>query len=298
VRAHWVPPAPVGPALSLLVLSGPAPLASWGSIGGCGAGGSSAGSAGGGIIWVGRNVTGGLVDVQTLATATWADGSRFGALSTRVGGHVSERFGLALTVPVLDKAGDVAVLGVTKQARIAGFGDVSIEGSFELGPIRSHRLAFIASAPTGSADAVRQGVVLPAHLQLGSGVPGLTCQYQHTRDFDWGLALVGGTASYGGWENSIGDFRAPSATAYAHVGYVLGPFVPAAGLTVFGKPMHDRERGAPRLAARDPLLTLAPSVSLEWAGDWVALMPAATAGISPRGLESVSIGVGVSSALF
>ena len=63
--------------------------------------------------------------------------------------------------------------------------------------------------------------MLPQHLQLGSGVPGPTAQYQLTRDQDWGLVLFGATASYDGWENDIGDYRAPSATAYAHVGYLL-----------------------------------------------------------------------------
>ena len=287
-----------GAQLPLLALAGKAPLASWGSIGGCGAGGSSASSPGGGIMWVGRNVTGGVVDVQALTTGTWADGSRVAALATRIAISPTQRFGLALNVPILHKAGDVTVLGATREARIAGFGDVSLEASYKLGAILSHRVALIASAPTGAWDAVRQGVVLPVHLQLGSGVPALACQYQQTRDFDWGLMLLGGTASYAGWENSRGDHRAPSATAYAHAGYLLGPWVPSAGLTIFGKPTHDREGHADRPSSRDPLVMLVPSLGLEWANDWVAILPAATLGLSPGGVESVSFGLGLSSSLF
>jgi hypothetical protein len=272
-------------------------LASWSTVGGCGAGGSSASAPGGGIKWVGRNVTGGLLDAQVLTTQTYASGNQFTAVAARFGGSPTSRSGIALNVPVLYKVGDVSVLGVTRNARISGFGDLSLEFSYKLGRIAAHQVMLVASAPTGSSDAVRQGVVLPQHLQLGSGVPGLTGQYQYTRDHDWGLVLLGATASYAGWENAIGDFRSPSATGFAHIGYLLGPWVPSAGLTLFGKPLHDRERGA-RRAFSDPLFMLVPSVGLEWSRDWIAILPAATVGLSPAGFESVSVGIGVSSSLF
>ena len=199
---------------------------------------------------------------------------------------------------MLLKAGDVTVLGATRNARIAGFGDVSLEASYRMGSIEAHQLMLIASAPTGASDAVRQGVVLPQHLQLGSGVPGLTAQYEYTRDRDWGLLLFGGTASYAGWENDLGDYRAPSATAYAHVGYLAGRWVPSAGLSLFAKPHRDRERGAARAANLDPLFMIVPSLGIEWSNPWIALLPAATLGLSYNGLESVSLGLGVSSSLF
>src|SRR4051812_23574674 len=247
-------------------------LASWQSVGGCGAGGSSASSSGGGIKWVGRSVTGGLVDAQMLMVGTQAQGNQVSAFTARLGGSPLRRVGLALYVPVLYKAGDVSVLGAPRTAHIAGFGDLGLELSYKFGAIDSHQLSCIASVPTGSADAVREGVVLPQHLQLGSGVPGLTAQYQQTRDQDWGLVLLGATASYGGWENSVGDYRAPSATAYAHVGYLRGGWVPSAGLTAFGKPVHDRERGADRPDGRDPLLMLIPALGMEWSNDRIAIL--------------------------
>jgi hypothetical protein len=299
--AARVPPAPCRlstHARTLPPLRETPPLASWGSIGGCGAGGGAASGPGGGITWVGRNVTGGLLDAQCLTSETWAKGNAFGTVLTRLGASPAQRWGLAFYVPVLYKVGDVTVLGQTKTARIAGFGDVSVEASRKYGVTGAHRLAMIASAPIGAHDAVRQGIVLPQHLQLGSGVLGATAQYQYTRDRDWGLMLLGGTLNYGGWENSIGDRRAPSATASAYLGYILGPLVPSAGLTMFGKPIHDRERGADRAENRDPLGMLIPSLGLEWSSDYLALYLAGTLGLSQHGVESTTVGLGVSSSLF
>lgn len=273
-------------------------LASWGSVGGCGAAGSSASGPGGGIQWVGRQVTGGLVDVQALTTQTFSHGNLFTAVATRLGMSAGPRFGFALNVPVLYKVGEVTVLGATKTARISGFGDLAAELSYKLGSIGAHRVMLIGMAPTGSHDAVRQGIVLPQHLQLGSGVPGVTAHYQHTRDHDWGLVLLGTTATYAGWANDLGDRRSPSATAYGYAGYIAGRFVPSAGLTLFGKPMRDRERGADRPAHLDPRVMVVPSIGLEWSTDWIAILPAATMGLSLNGVESVSVGLGISSSLF
>jgi hypothetical protein len=276
----------------------PVSLASWATVGGCGAAGGPASGAGGGIQWIGRNVTGGLLDAQALTVQTHAQGNRLTTLAMRFGLALSPRLGVALHAPVVHKVGEVAVLGITREARIAGFGDVGLELSYDLGSVGQHQLILTASVPTGSADAVRQGVVLPQHLQLGSGVPGLTGQYQLTRDLDWGLVVAGGTASYGGWENDIGDYRAPSATAYGYAGYLVGPLVPSVGLTLFGKLERDRERGADRPAAVDPRLMLVPSLGCEWSTDWLAVLPAATVGLSSGGVESVSFGLGLSSSLF
>lgn len=297
--ADRLPAAPAsGACLTLPPVRQEVPLASWGSIGGCGAGGGAASGPGGAITWVGRNVTGGLLDTQCLLTETLAKGNSYATVLARLGASPAPRWGVALYVPVLYKVGDVTVLGQSKTARIAGFGDVSIEASRRFGNSGAHRLALIASTPAGAHDAVRQGIVLPQHLQLGSGTVGATAQYQYTRDRDWGLMLLQGTVDYGGWQNSIGDRRAPSATASTFVGYLLGPFVPAGGLTLFGKPMHDRERGADKPETRDPLFMLIPSVGLEWSTDVLALYLAGTLGLSTHGVESTTVGLGISSSLF
>ncbi len=289
-------PAGADPAPLLALRTAP-PLASWGSIGGCGAGGGA--TAPGGVLrWIGRNVTGGLVDVQVITTQSASKGNDFTTIAPRLATNLDPSWRLALNVPVLYKAGPVSVLGAEKTARLAGFGDVGVELARRLGAIGSHQVTLIAIAPTGAADAVRQGIVLPQHLQLGAGVPGATLQYEHTQDRDWGLVLLGGSATYNGWQNEIGDFRAPSATAHAFVGYLAGPLVPSAGLTLFGKARHDRERGADRPADRDPRIMLLPSVGLEWSSEWVAVLAGAILGLSPGGVQSVSGGVGISSSLF
>ena len=282
---------------SLLTLSMDPPLASWGSIGGCGASGGS-GSPGGGLKWVGRNVSGGSLDTQAIATQSTSRGSDYRTLALRLGMALTPKWRLALNVPVLNKVGDVTVLGIGKTAHLSGFGDVSLDLGVKLGAIGSQHLSLVVTAPTGSSDAVRQGVVLPQHLQLGTGVPGASLMYEHTRDRDWGLVLLGGTVSYGGWENRVGDFRAPSATAYAHAGYLWGSWVPSAGLTVFAKASRDRERGSDRLPAADPRLMLMPSVGLEWSSEWVAVLPGFILGLSPRGIQSLTVGLGISSSLF
>ena len=301
VARNPVPPASclsAPTARTLPPLRDKPPLASWGSIGGCGAGGGSSSGPGGGILWVGRNVTGGLVDAQCLTSQTFAKGNAFSTVLTRLGMSPAPRWGTALYVPILYKAGDVSVLGQSKTAHLAGFGDVSLEGSRKFGLSGAHRLSLIGSLPTGAHDAVRQGIVLPQHLQLGSGVLGATGMYQYTRDRDWGLVLLGATVNYGGWQNGIGDRRASSATANANVGYLLGPLVPSAGVTLFGKPMHDRERGVDKLSSRDALFMAIPSVGLEWSSDYLALYLAGTLGLSQNGVESTTLGIGLSSSLF
>jgi hypothetical protein len=43
---------------------------------------------------------------------------------------------------------------------------------------------------------------------------------------------------------------------------------------------------------------MVPALGLEWSSDWVAFFLGATAGLSYHGLESTTVGLGVSSSLF
>ena len=56
------------------------------------------------------------------------------SIASRLAVSPRERLTLALNVPVVYKVGEVAVLGQTKQARIAGFGDLSLEARTGWGP--------------------------------------------------------------------------------------------------------------------------------------------------------------------
>jgi hypothetical protein len=76
-------------------------------------------------------------------------------------------------------------------------------------------------------------------------------------------------ASWRGGENKLHNYRAPSASAYGYASYLLGPFAPAAGLTVTGFSGRDRDRGT---AMVSPLFTASANLSLEWSTDWLAVL--------------------------
>lgn len=289
---------PLLEGVHLLGLGRPATLASWGDIGGCGAGGGGASSTAGGSKWVGRGVTGGLVDLQCTSNYTNSHGNSFGSLGLRLGQSSLEKWRFGFNLPILYKVGDVSVLGITQTATIAGFGDVSLEIARKLGIANASVLTFTLSAPTGASEAVREGIVLPPHLQLGSGVLGASAEIEHTWDRDWGLMVFGGTVSYGGWANGLGDFRAPSTTGYIYAGTFVGPLVPSAGLTLFGKFLHDQERHEDRPGDQDPLAMVIPSLALEWSSDLLALLLSTSISLSYNGFENVSMSLGVSSSLF
>jgi hypothetical protein len=314
-RAGEAPPLPGCSGGQLRIADTSVPLASWGNIGGCGAGGGAGSGTGGCAKWVGRGVTGGLVDLQTQACPSAAKGNIFNTFNTRIGtGALAQKWNFGVNVPILYKIGDVSVPTTTigvydeKTAQIVGFGDISLEVTRKLGITNAHGVTLIVNAPTGAHDAIRQGVLLPPQLQLGSGVLGVTGQYEYTMDRDWGFVLFGANATYSGWENSIGGFRGSSAGGYSHLGYLLGPFVATGGLTVLGKFQHDREHDpdAPpdekvsveRDDEADPLLLLTPDLGLEWSTDYLALLLTAAATLSYNGFEGVSFSLGMQTSLF
>ena len=107
--------------------------------------------------------------------------------------------------------------------------------------------------------------------------------------------IVGGSASWGGQENSIGDFRSSSGGMFAHAGYLMGPLVPAMGISLTAKLDHDRERFKD---LDDKLYTAGLSASLEWSSDYLALLAGGLVALSPDGMESWSLALGISSSLF
>lgn len=277
-------------------------LASWGDVGGCGVGGAA--TTGGGIKWVGRGVTGGLIDIQCTASQSfYPDGAEQLTFSTRLAHNLTPKWTLAANIPfrynveeVLDASDE------TRTAHLPGFGDVGLEVTRKLGITNAHSLTLSASFPSGAHDAVRHGVVLPQRMQLGNGTVSAGMIYEHTRDAVWGIMIFGGNLFYNGWENQIaesvsgGDFRGPTASAYMHLGYILGPFVPSAGLTVTGRFMDDRERG---IGIGAPWAMIVPNLTIEWSSDWVALLLSASLPLSfENGIENWLVGVGVQTSLF
>ena len=271
-------------------------LASWTSVGGCGVSGATA--TGGGFKWVGRGVTGGLVDVQMMASQnTYLDGSSSLSFSTRLATNLGYKWSMAATMPFLYNVETVDAFGVDHEAHLPGFGDLSLEATRKLGITNAYSLTLALTAPLGAHDAVRKGVILPQRQQLGSGVMGLSLTTEYTMDFDWGLMIFGGTLGYGGWENSVGDFRAPSASGYMHLGYLLGPLVPSAGLTFTGRFMSDRERNVEVMSLRE-MFTISPTLGLEWSSDSIAVMISASSPFSFQRMDSWTVGLGVQTSWF
>ena len=108
----------------------PALTATWQSVGGCGAG-SSTGV--GGIKWVGRNVTGGLVNVQCQANYTrLADGYVY-SVQNQVAADIGERWNIGVVVPYLYKY-MVDPFGLRFDLSNQGLGDVNVLLTQPAGP--------------------------------------------------------------------------------------------------------------------------------------------------------------------
>ena len=263
-------------------------LSSWETIGGCGAGGS--GSGGATIKWIGRNTHGGLFQVvQTfgylhLYTDPKSTDFRGGynlVSSTQISKDLSEKWGAGVLVPVLYKYyGDFAHNDQVPPYDLSngGVGDISLLAIRKFGEINDTIATLNVGIPgkylhigTGSYNAVNAntGSALTQEKQIGFGRPSASLTVDHAFDEIWGIFVVGGSASYRGGTNDMHSYRAPSASAYAHVGYFAGPFVPAAGLTATGFLSHDQDQTETQLT---PLFTLAPSASVEWSNDYVALI--------------------------
>ena len=271
-------------------------LAAWGNIGGCGVSGAATSS--GGVKWVGRGVTGGLVDVQCILSQTmFPDGAAQSTFSTRLGTSIGYKWLVAATVPFRYNVEDVQnQFGIdVGEVHLPGFGDISLEGTRKLGITNAHTVTLSLTIPVGSHDAVRRGVVLPQRMQLGSGVMSVAGVYEYTRDFDWGPMIFGGNVFYSGWENSIeergNDFRGSGAAGYVYAGYMLGPFVPSFGLNLTTKVTGDRGDGLPQ--AGQPMVMVSPTVAIEWSTDWLAVLLSASLQLSLfEGSEALFGGAG------
>ena len=266
----------VDPQLSLRVRWLAPLLASWQTVGGCGAG-SSAG-AGASVKWIGRSTTGGLFQAQILGSYLHlGSGTGFTSgynlsLTAQVTRDLGEKWNVGVVVPYLYKYyRDYAQLPV--DVSNAGIGDVNLLLTRRLGPINATSLTASIGLPTGAYDAQYKMSYLTQEKQLGLGRVTASLMLDHTLDQTWGLIVLGGSASYRGGENELANYRAPAAGLWAYGGYFLGPFVPALGISAnhfFG---HDRDR---TLDQDSSLTTINGNVSLEWSSDYVAILAGAS----------------------
>lgn len=255
-------------------------LASWQTIGGCGAGAGSASSTG--LKWVGRNVTGGLFNVQqqtsytNIGKAPYNEHNLF--VNTLINAEIPGRWNLGVLIPFVYKYLDDPFHLAPESPAIdysnGGLGDMSVFVTRRLGPINATSLTGVIGLPTGTwDDRFPSGRYLNQNAQLGFGKPTGAVVLDHTFDQVWGVVVVGGMASWRGGENPLNSYRAPTGGAYAFTGYFLGPLVPSVGVTVAGFKAHDRDQNVEQLT---PLASVTAQAAIEWSTDWIALFLAAS----------------------
>jgi hypothetical protein len=250
-------------------------LASWETIGGCGAG-SSAG-AGAAVKWIGRGTRGGLFNAQVLASymplpeGLHYDSGYTLSVTTQITRDIGEKWNVGVLVPYLYKYYrnyfDLRYNPV--DISNAGLGDVNLLATRRFGPINATSLTLSVGLPTGVYAARYKNDLLSQEKQLGLGRFTGALTLDHTMDELWGLVVVGASGGYRGGENRLKNFRAPFAAAYAYSGYYLGPFLPSLGLSFNHFFKRDRDR---TLEQDMSLNTVAGNVAIEWASDYVAIL--------------------------
>ena len=255
-------------------------LASWQTIGGCGAGAGAGGGAG--VKWIGRNVTGGLFNVQEqvlyskLGTPDYPEHNFF--FNSLISTDLGEKWNVGVNLPLVYKyfidpehrAPSTPGLDYTN----AGLGDIGLQATRKLGSINDTMVTGIVGLPTGVYDAtftpgVPNARAINQNQQIGFGRPTATLVVDHVLDQVWGTVVVGGVAAYRGGKNRLDSYRAANASVYGYSGYFLGPFVPAFGLSLTGAKDHDRDQNSEQ---NTPLVSLAANVSIEWSTQWFALL--------------------------
>jgi hypothetical protein len=256
-------------------------LASWQTIGGCGAGAGSASSAG--LKWIGRSVRGGLVSVQeqvsysNIGKAPYNEHNVF--VNTIINGDLSEKWNIGVVIPLVYKYLDDPLHFAPSVPAVnysnGGLGDITLMATRRFGRINDTSLTGTVGLPTGKWDATYTpgGTYLSQSAQLGFGKPTAALILDHTMDQVWGLVVVGGLAAWRGGENKLDSYRAPMASMYTYTGYFLGPFVPSVGLIASGFKGHDIDVNAEQAT---PLFSVAAQAGIEWSSDWMAILIAGT----------------------
>lgn len=290
------------PALSLRVARLQGLLSSWETIGGCGAGTST--GAGGGIKWIGRSVSGGLFQLQTLATYTHLSDGYNASFITQVSRDLGEKWNVGLSVPLLYKYYR-DIFARPYDISNAGVGDVAGFLTRRFGEINDTTLTVLVAAPTGVHDARFRTILLTQEKQLGIGRVNGSVTLDHTLDKTWGLIVLGGSFGYRGGKNELGNYRAPAASVYGYTGYFSGPFVPSLGLSLSHFFGVDRSQG---LDQEVQLWAVTGTLGVEWANEDVAILggvslpfgwdkrgvvDGAASGSASAGLQPWTVGLGM-----
>jgi hypothetical protein len=167
----------------------------WQNIGGCGAGGSG-GLGGGNIKWIGRGVSGGLLDVQSITSVDIGRNRRNFASMQRLSFKPASASSIALSIPVLSKVAQFQPqTNLPSRTEVTGgVGDLLLDYSRTFGSIGQYAFMATLTLPTGQYD-IKRGEetnqqFLSNILQLGGGVYAASLGLGYTRDFDRGILIA------------------------------------------------------------------------------------------------------------
>ena len=179
-------------------------LRPWQCVGGCGV--VSGGGATGGVVarWIGRGVSGTLLDAELQAgtkfemddgaTGTGAQESRL--LNVKLLGHLA-KWDLCAALPLnwkIKGSGNLAGGGT----QIGGVGDLNFDVIRKWGSQGQFRTSLNLLFPTGKTDVfINKNKILPQSLQNGRGNYALSGVLDYTIDLDKGFWLLGAGYSAG-----------------------------------------------------------------------------------------------------
>ena len=192
-------------------------LAAWHNIGGCGA--SGGGAAAGAGKWIGRSVSGGLVDLEMLGNRTIGGDYVHTTTGLSLTGHrpswpsYTASLSMGLKSSVYEYEGYKTASDPTSRIvrQVGGFSDMGLGINRMLGNENEHSLGLSFGLPTGRHNIKRLHRKLPTvddvrwvnpFAQPGSGLYSAGMSYEFTRDRDWGLMVFGGSYSASfAWDN-------------------------------------------------------------------------------------------------
>jgi hypothetical protein len=194
-------------------------VAFWNNIGGCGS--SGGGAAAGAGKWVGRGVSGGIVDLELLTNQTIGGDYLYSTFGPSFTFHHPglPNYTVGLSMAFKSNAFEYEGYKVSedltsRQPRhTGGFGDLGLSFNRIFGNENEHSLGLSASLPTGQHDIKRlhfkgQNIepddvrYMNPFVQPGSGLYNLGLSYEWTKTKDWGLLVFGGSyTSAWAWDN-------------------------------------------------------------------------------------------------
>src|SRR5690606_4852474 len=194
-------------------------VAVWNNIGGCGS--SGGGAAAGAGKWVGRGVSGGLVDLEILSNTTLGGDYLYSATAGSFTFHWPSQPNYTAGLSLAWKSNSFEYEGykvnadpTSRLARVTGgFGDLGLSFNRLFGNENEHSGGLSMSLPTGQHDIKRLHIMglnsgykdvryMNPFVQPGSGLYSLGISYEYTKTKDWGLLVFGGSySSAWAWDN-------------------------------------------------------------------------------------------------